>query len=551
MRINARLNLALPLLTALAICLIATTRLAAAAEGKPRGGMLILSGQNIYTGSPTVVPLSSLHLGLDPSPWNLPRADRAANGKPMQIKNKKYEKGIGTRAGTSYFINLGGAQRLTAEVGIDDQTMPPAQRKAQFLVLGDDKVLFDSGILQADQPPKPLDVKLDGVKVLELRVVDHAIGLPPALVDWIDATLQVEGEKPQAIPHQETAEILTPKPGPKPRINGARVFGVRPGSPFLFTIAATGEKPITFAAENLPEGLSLNAETGVISGTIADRRPDTYEAKLTAHNAQGEASRGLKIVVGSQIALTPPMGWNSWNCYAATVDQEKVLATAKAMVAKGLKDHGWTYVNIDDAWQGSRGGPFNAIQGNEKFPDMKGLCDEVHALGLKVGIYSTPWVTSYAKYIGGSSDDKSGDVERAQNKCGKYSFATNDARQWAAWGIDYLKYDWRPLDIPHVQEMANALRASGRDIVYSLSNTALYEHAGAVRTAGQLLADHRRHPRRVGPGRSLGREFSARNPRHHCLQRLLAAFHRPGALQRPRHARASARSAGASFARPT
>ena len=90
------------------------------------------------------------------------------------------------------------------------------------------------------------------------------------------------------------------------------------------------------------------------------------------------------------------MGWNSWNCWAEAVDEKKVRAAAKAMVDSGLIDHGWTYINIDDAWQGKRGGQFNAIQGNAKFPDMKGLCDDIHGLGFKVGIYSTPWVTSYA-----------------------------------------------------------------------------------------------------------------------------------------------------------
>jgi alpha-galactosidase len=234
--------------------------------------------------------------------------------------------------------------------------------------------------------------------------------------------------------HPEPAEILTPKPGPKPRINGAAVFGVRPGSPFLYTIAATGQRPMTFAADGLPEGLTVNAQTGVVSGRIANPKLGSCRVVLRAKNALGEATRELQIVVGWRIALTPPMGWNSWNCYAATVDQGKVLATAQAMVDKGLKDHGWTYVNIDDAWQGHRGGPFKGIQANEKFPDMKGLCDAVHALGLKVGIYSTPWTTSYAKYCGGSANDRSGawnapaDKRTPEDHFGKYPFAVNDAR---------------------------------------------------------------------------------------------------------------------------
>ena len=90
-----------------------------------------------------------------------------------------------------------------------------------------------------------------------------------------------------------------------------------------------------------------------------------------------------------------------------------MLRSAQAMVASGLIKHGWTYVNIDDTWQGKRGGPFQRIQGNEKFPDMKGLCDEIHALGLKAGIYSTPWITSYAKFAGGSSDDPAGPGRRS------------------------------------------------------------------------------------------------------------------------------------------
>ena len=129
---------------------------------------------------------------------------------------------------------------------------------------------------------------------------------------------------------------------------------------------------------------------------------------LIARNALGENKRPFRIVVGEEIALTPPMGWNSWNCWHGDVTQDAVLRAAKAMVAAGLDQHGWTYVNIDDAWQGVRGGPFNGIQPNKKFPDMKGLADQIHALGLKFGIYSGPWLTSYAGYIGSSCDNEDG-----------------------------------------------------------------------------------------------------------------------------------------------
>ena len=102
------------------------------------------------------------------------------------------------------------------------------------------------------------------------------------------------------------------------------------------------------------------------------------------------------------------MGWNSWNCWARDVTREQVLASARAMVEKGLVNHGWTYINIDDGWQGQRGGKYNAIQPNTKFPDMKGLADEIHGMGLKIGIYSTPWIGTYAAHIGSYSDNPDG-----------------------------------------------------------------------------------------------------------------------------------------------
>ncbi len=266
--------------------------------------------------------------------------------------------------------------------------------------------------------------------------------------------------------------ILTPKAPDVPQINGAKVFGVRPGSPFLFIVPATGKRPITFVADNLPQGLSIDSSTGLITGKLTT--PGTYNVTFKAQNSIGTATREFKIVVGESIALTPPMGWNSWNCWAAQVSDKHVRASAKAMIDSGLVNHGWTYINIDDTWQSKRGGPFNALQSNQKFPDMKGLCDYVHSLGLKCGIYSTPWVTSYAGYPGGSSDDPNGSWEKLanyeSNKClGKYAFDANDAQQYGQWGIDYLKYDWHTHQEKEIAAMANGLKTTGRDIIYSLS----------------------------------------------------------------------------------
>jgi alpha-galactosidase len=246
-----------------------------------------------------------------------------------------------------------------------------------------------------------------------------------------------------------------------------------------------------FSATNLPEGLRIDPHTGEITGKVS--QAGEYQVTLHAKNNKGMAEKTFRILVGESIALTPPMGWNSWNCWGSSVDSDKVLRSAKAMVSSGLINHGWTYINIDDGWQGKRGGKFNALQGNPKFPDMKSLAEQVNGLGLKLGIYSTPWVTSYATYPGSSAENPEGTWEKPTitkrgnvNKkilpwaIGKYSFATNDAKQWAEWGINYLKYDWNPNEEPETREMHNALRSSGRDIVFSLSNNAPFTNAPAL-----------------------------------------------------------------------
>ncbi len=219
-----------------------------------------------------------------------------------------------------------------------------------------------------------------------------------------------------------TAEIRTPKPPETPRINGPAIFGVRPGNPFLYRIPATGARPMEFSVASLPAGLAVDAKTGQITGSLNE--PGEHLVTLRAKNASGASEKKFKIVVGETIALTPPMGWNSWNAYHGSVTGENVIHAARAMASSGLIEHGWTYINIDDAWQKERGGPFKAIQPNEKFPDFQKMCDEIHALGLKVGIYSTPWTTSYARYLGGSSDDPNGAWSKGGGRgTGKASFA--------------------------------------------------------------------------------------------------------------------------------
>jgi alpha-galactosidase len=241
-----------------------------------------------------------------------------------------------------------------------------------------------------------------------------------------------------AEPANSEAAILTPKPAPVPRINGARVFGVRPGKPFLFTVAVTGNRPMLYSAAGLPSGLKLDTQTGRITGVI--EQPGEYGVTLGAQNALGKAERKFRIVCGSQIGLTPAMGWNSWNVFGRSVSDELARTAADAMVKEGpygrLIDHGWTYINLDDGWERSPRQTDALYEGptrdektgkflvNKKFPDMKALGDYIHDKGLKFGIYSSPGPTT------------------CQGLEATYQHEAIDVQTWAEWGVDYLKYDW-------------------------------------------------------------------------------------------------------------
>ncbi|MCX6326919.1 MAG: NPCBM/NEW2 domain-containing protein [Bacteroidia bacterium] len=402
----------------------------------------------------------------------------------IRIGGVRYQRGIGsiTTAVFPFFLN-GNARRFMAEVGADDKANKDIP--IRFYVVGDKKVLFESGEMRVGDPAKKIDLNLKGIQRLGLLVTDDIGGLKNKMTycNWANARFEmIPDSLPKLIPNSDEKQILTPVPPETPKINSAKIFGATPGNPFLYSISTTGKRPMQFSAENLPAGLILDSRTGIITGKV--NKCGIYFTTLKAKNELGESTRQLKICIGDTISLTPPIGWNGWNSWAEKIDREKVISTAKAMVNKGLSDHGWSYINIDDAWQGRRGGKLNALQPNEKFPDIKGMVDYIHSLGLKAGIYSTPYVWSYAGYVGASSDfEKGGEKHepiktnrRSSGPIGKYRFETNDALQMAEWGFDYLKYDWR-IDVTSTERMSAALKKSGRDVVFSISNNAPIEKA--------------------------------------------------------------------------
>ena len=400
----------------------------------------------------------------------------------MRINGVKYTRGVGAQSPCVLpFLLSGHAKRFTAMVGADDmgnKTIP-----LSFFVVADKKVLFEVRDMKIGDPAVKVDVDLTGVQRFGILITDHVGGVTNKKTygNWADAKLEMmDAFVPGYIPNNDEKYILTPLPKKTPRINSPTIFGATPANPFLYTVAASGDRPMQFSATNLPTGLTISSTTGIISGSVKER--GIYIVRLKAKNKWGEALQTLTIKIGDTISLTPPIGWNGWNAWEANLDREKVIASAKAMVNKGLRDHGWSYVNIDDSWQGIRAGKDTALQPNEKFPDIKSMVNEIHAMGLKAGIYSTPYVASYGGYVGASSDLPLGGETHEQimkgkqafHHIGKYQFEKNDARQMAEWGFDFLKYDWR-IDVASTERMGDALKKSGRDIVYSLSNNAPLE----------------------------------------------------------------------------
>ena len=383
--------------------------------------------------------LDELKLSSATQGWGDPHRNKSVEGNPLRLGGQKFERGFGTHAESVLKIKLDGrTQTFSASVGVDDEVNGNAASSVEFLVLGDGKTLWSSGVLRAGQPAKACAVDLTGVTALTLKVSDTGDSTEWDHADWVDAKFEFAGAKPMTVSSEPQLApvapyLLTPPAPATPRINGPNVFGVRPGSPLLYTIPATGERPMTFSAKHLPAGLKVDAQTGRISGSL--KKKGEFLVTLRAKNSLGTAEKQFRIVCGDQIALTPPLGWNSWNCFAHAVSAERVKAAADALVKSGLANHGWSYINIDDYWQNHRDskdatlrGPFRDTNGvivpNVRFPDMKGLADYVHGLGLKIGLYSSPgpWT------CGGCA--------------GSFEHESQDAQTYAQWGFDYLKYDW-------------------------------------------------------------------------------------------------------------
>ena len=393
-----------------------------------------------------------------------PRAGRSIRDQPIRLGGQTYPHGIGTRSISEFVIDLKGiALRFESMVALDD-VIKGNVGSVTFEVWADDTLAAASGIMRPGDAPKKLSADLTGVRVLTLLVDDGGDTSNDDEVAWGGAMLLLRPDttlrpEPYTPPPEAPPAIAPAVDLLSPAIHGPRITGATPGRPFLFRVPATGQPPLHFSARGLPPGLTLDSTTGIITGAL--RAKGKHRVNLTVKGPARTAQRVLTIVGGTDaLALTPPMGWNSWNVWGPAVDQEKVLAAAEWLDRSGLAAHGFNYIVIDDAWQGTRDAK-GEISPNAKFPDLPALAQAVHARGLKLGIYSSPGPKTCEEFEG------------------SWQHEDQDAATYARWGVDFLKYDWcsyeeiapgRSLtELQHpYRRMRDALAKVDRDIVYSL-----------------------------------------------------------------------------------
>ncbi|HVT06996.1 MAG TPA: putative Ig domain-containing protein, partial [Polyangia bacterium] len=287
-----------------------------------------------------------------------------------------------------------------------------------------------------------------------------------------------------------------------PQINLPGLVGAKPGSAFLFTIPATGQAPLTSAASGLPQGLTIDAASGTISGTTPDA--GSYPVSITVTNGAGTATGALTIKAGDTLALTPPMGWNSYDSFGGGINEQQTLAAAQAMKTI-LAPYGWDTVVIDYHWyNSSEGNPSTArfdsngrfLPALNRFPSATGdlgfkpLADKIHAMGLKFGVHLMRGIpratfnantaiansTYTAKQAGNSSDTCPWDQNMygvMGNTAAGQAWYDSIFAQYAAWGLDFVKVDDMVSGSNYHGTEADAIHAAigktGRSILLSLS----------------------------------------------------------------------------------
>lgn len=388
------------------------------------------------------------------------QANLSIEGNPLTVKDTVYASGVGTHATSEIIVKLNGAGRFVSRVGIDDEVKTstrPLDNRAicTYSVVGKGdrpETTLASGIIKAtDEWSQQVDVNCDGFKYLILRFdSEGGSGNDSDHANWCNAYFEHSGNN-DIPPYIVSADEISSKLD-----CATRVFS-QPGVRFMHKLR-TANPDAELSVSGLPAGLSYNEKRQTVEGIVEQEGTYTYTVHI---NAEGEQStEPVTLTVAANLTQpTPFMGWISWNVFQSEVSENNVIGVANAFVDLHLDKYGYRYICLDDLWHASsRSADGKPQYDNRKFPKgLKYLTDSLHRMGMKLGIYS----------------------DAASHTCagayGSLGHEATDARQYAEWGFDLLKYDACGTDglnasalSQRYKTMGDALKASGRDILFYL-----------------------------------------------------------------------------------
>ena len=410
-----------------------------------------------------VIALSSLEINKATCGWKSNQKDRSVNGNALKIGGLTYNSGVGSHAASQIIVKLNGAVTyFHAVVGIDDEVDAESQnvnattnRRAgianfKAYVKGEDgnvQILKQGVIRYDDAKGVVVEGSVNGWKYLFLETEGGEGGIESDHVDWANAYFEYH-EQNSTPPAIVSAEEISSK------LACATVLFSQPGVRYMHKLH-TANPDAQVSVEGLPEGLNWNAKRKLVEGVINKEGVYHYDAIV---NMDGESFKEpIQLTVSSKLQQPVPfMGWLSWNVVQGDISETIIRKVADAFHSQGLYEAGYKYLCIDDLWHADqRAADGKPLPHPRKFPNgMKVCADYAHSKGLKFGIYS----------------------DAAERTCagafGSIGKEVIDAKQYAEWGVDLLKYDYcgAPSDAQSAENrykaMGDALKATGRDILF-------------------------------------------------------------------------------------
>jgi hypothetical protein len=451
--------------------------------------------------------LSDLDLTKAQQGYGKPAFNRSVDSNPLKLHGHLYTHGFGTHSPGRLLIRLNEkALTFHAVVGIDDE-VPQLKGSAEFLVVGSGRrILWRSGVLRSGDYPKTVDVSIKGQKQLELDVTDGGDDFVYDHADWADAQIAYQGNPPYAVEAAQTdPEISAGSYSPKPQIHGPEAFGVRPETALVWKVPVEGQRPFQFSTCHLPSGLSLDPNSGILSGSIA--KPGHYSILVTAENRYGKASKVFDLVVGDRLSLAPPMGWNSFDAFGDSVIESEVLRNA-VLLSRRLQPFGWDTIVVDYRWYKPRvvegipatnatlsmDGAGRLLPAPDRFPSSSGghgflpMAKQLHDMGLKFGIQIMRGIPRQAVALKSPIEgtnftaDQAANVDdvstwcpdmvgvRANTAAGQ-AYYDSLLRLYAKWGVDFVKMAdaSSPYHADEIEAVHRAISVCGRSIVLSVS----------------------------------------------------------------------------------